>query len=98
MEYKELVSIVSRKQYKETAFLLDVETTKKFFRGLGDLIIDSKSFKVLRVLLRFFQFPMMVLTRRFYQRIEEGKMKYFREFDGDLIKLGSIAKAIMGVR
>lgn len=75
-----------------------METTKRFFKGIGDLPIESKFFKVLRVLLRFFQFPMMILTRRFYHRVEEGKMKYFREFDADLIRLGSIAKAIMGTR
>jgi len=60
--------------------------------------IDSQSFRILRILVKYFQFPILILFKPFFQRIEADKLTYINEFDDDLKSMGSIALAIMGDR
>jgi hypothetical protein len=55
--------------------------------------INEDAFKIVRILIRYFRFPVLILFRKFYDRIDREK-KALNCID-DLMKTGSLVMSIL---
>jgi hypothetical protein len=56
--------------------------------------INDDAFKIIRILIRYFRFPILILFRPFYERLEKQKMMLMNFMD-DQMKIGSIVASIL---
>ncbi len=57
--------------------------------------INEVAFKIIRILIKFFRFPILILLKPFYHRIEKYQDKYLEQSHQDLQKTAAFAKAIL---
>lgn len=47
----------------------------EFLKGIIDLPIDNQLFKIMRIVIKFFRFPLLILLKPIYNKIEQEKQK-----------------------
>ena len=57
----EIKKIIQNKTFREEAFHNNEEKMNKFFRGINLMDIDETLFKIMRILIKFFRFPILPL-------------------------------------
>ena len=57
--------------------------------------IDATLFKIVRILIKFYRFPVLPLFQPLYNKIEKNKTVYLVQCQQDLTKTASFAKAII---
>lgn len=66
MEQKEMLKIISTKRYRESDFNMDLLNMRKLIAAINQMDINKESFKVIRILIRYFRFPILILFQKFY--------------------------------
>lgn len=69
MEYKELARIISTKRYREKELSLNYIKMKQLINAANEMDINEETFKIVRILIRYFRFPILILFRKFYDRL-----------------------------
>lgn len=69
-----------------------------FFKALNEMEIDSNTFKIMRILIKFFWFPVLLLFKPIYRRIDRHQETYLEEYRPDLLKTAAFARAIIKQR
>ena len=64
-------------------------------KGINQLDIDENLFKIVRILIRYFRFPILILFKPIYNKIEKNKAVYLAQSHKDLTKTASFVKAII---
>ncbi len=66
MEQKEMLKIISTKRYRESDFNMDLLNMRKLIAAINQMDINKERFKVIRILIRYFRFPILILFQKFY--------------------------------
>ena len=69
LSHKELISIMKNKEYKLTTVMNNREKLKGLIETINhDEVICDDTIKIVRMLIRFYRFPILILFRPFYIR------------------------------
>ena len=94
-QMSEIKKIIQNKTFREEAFHNNEEKMNKFFRGINLMDIDETLFKIMRILIKFFRFPILPLFQPIYTKIQKNKVVYLAQSQQDLTRTASFVKAII---
>jgi hypothetical protein len=72
--------IIQHKAFRNDSFHKDINKMIEFIKAINRLEIDIETFKIIRILIRFFRFPVLILFSPIYKRIELEKEKYLHKY------------------
>lgn len=72
--------IIAHKAFRNPSFHSDIGKMIEFIKAVNGLEIDDETFKIIRILIRFFRFPILILFSPIYKRIELETEKYLSKY------------------
>jgi hypothetical protein len=84
---------MAEKKYKEAEFNLNYPKMKAFIKAVNKMDFTKEAFQTIRIFIRFFRFPALILFRPFYERLEREK-EALLNFTDEQKKTGCIVMKI----
>ena len=71
LDRKIITKIISKKTYREVELNRNYKIMSQLIKGVNELDFKENSFKIIRILIRYFRFPILILFKPFFDRLEK---------------------------